>query len=365
MNLHRPLVILVLLSGVALFGSTMTIVGCNGDQTTDSPIADNPGGQKPPANFLPRLEKGLEFQRFVVWGQRSEIINALRPFVLPTKIDSDVENEGASVSEPRPAAGFPEHKRIDVLQENGFRLIAVPIDSLANVIRSMNPEPYSDSTWLGQGSEWIPIASGPAIDGTRILRINNQTQSYNQGRFRILVRSYPIVMPGSKNLIRLEILPQWHLPPRTRLIARPTEERMAGRLFADLGAALNMDGTYAVILLSDDPDADWTDGNSSARKISSVSTTTTTTTTTTIPADEVAKDAHDENQSEPPTSSNPPRSGDQAAGPKAPPVRTIGEETLQSMGGDRQMVIVFIPHVVSTSARSRPADKGIPADTKK
>lgn len=347
MNLHRPLVTLFLLSGVALFGLVCVLVGCNGDHTTDSPTADNPGGQKPPASFLPRLEKGLEFQRFVVMGQRSKIINSLRPFVLPTEIDSDEENDEANVREPGPAAGWPDRKRIDVLRENGFRLMAVPIDSLAKVIGSMNPEPYSDSTWIGQGSDWIPIATGPFIDGTRILRINNETQSYNEGRFRVLVRSYPIVMPGSKNLIRLEILPQWHLPPRTRLIADPVEERMAGRLFADLDAALNMDDAYAVILLSDDPDADWTDGDSSGTAINSDSAAMATATTT--PVDD-ANEAHDENQSEPPNSTNPARSGDQAAGPKAPPVRTIGEETLQSMNGDRQMVIVFIPHISSTKS---------------
>ena len=196
-------------------------------------------GRKGP---LALLKQGLEYRRYVIAGNHDLLVQELGSFAV---------------------SGSGEDSVFVDLEVNGFRFFLIPIDNVEEILGILNPEPIHDSTWLGLVSSWISVAYGPVVSGTRILKIDGQDVSYNEGRFRLLVRSYPVItgQDGVAPFLRVELLPQWHhSPPMANLLpVNPQDRELAGQLFTELGGIVNLDGKKALVIIGDDPTNSWSD----------------------------------------------------------------------------------------------------------
>lgn len=301
LNLFRVIAGLVILLGG----------GCGSGENAGKGVLENDlqnAGAKA-RTVLPTLEKGLEYRRYVVVGDRQAMaLRALRAYVLA----ADADEAGIT------PAGFPGMARREVLRANGFRLIPVPMTAVEQLVRSFGAERIHDSTWLGQATDWLAVARGPSIHGTRIFSIGNDTLSYNEGQFRLLLRAYVVPFP-ERTIIRLEFLPQWYFELRKYFSLEPSAGPLSGELFGELGWALNLDGTTAAVLICEDPLVDWTAAEEAVK-------------------DSGADDANDEGEEAK-------INGLPAVGPEPIPIRTLGEEVLQSADGRRRLVIIFLPYL--------------------
>ncbi len=274
---------------------------------------------------LPSLEKGLEYRRQVVMGKRAAaVVRGLLPYEL------NAEADGLGVT----PSGFPNHAQRATMRANGFRLLPVPMDELAGLVESFGEEAIHDSTWLGQASDWMMLANGPAIEGTRIFSIGGDTHSYNEGEFRLLGRAYMVPFPD-RTLIRLEFLPQWFFEMRNDFSMQPGAGRLAGELLGELGWALNLDGRYAAVLVCEDPLVDWAASIVAAEEAE---------------AEAEAKDGDEENGAGDDAEAADVQPVDDSMGPEPIPIRTLGEEVLQSVDGSRRLVIIFLPHLGELAA---------------
>ncbi len=271
-------------------------------------VGESGRGRKGP---LALLKQGLEYRRYVIAGNHDLFVQELGSYAVNLSVDED------------PFVN---------LEANGFRFFLIPVDKVEGILSSLNPEPIHDSTWLGLVSGWIPIAAGPSVVGTRILKIDNQQISYNEGQFRFLVRTYPVNM--SQDVVtpslRVELLPQWHhsLPMGNLLPINPQDRELSGQIFTEMGGAVNLDGKMALLILGDDPANSWSDtegdGGDSTQLSSSEAVNESV-----VGGVDAGRTTND----------------DQTQGPNTMAIKTIGEEVLNSTRDFQQMILVFIPHL--------------------
>ena len=228
---------------VIFFAAVLCWVGAchdgDGDRSGLDGAGESGGGRK---GSLAIFEQGLEYRRYVIAGDHDLLVGELGSYGVHGSGD-----EGVFVD----------------LEANGFRFFLIPIDQVEGILSRLKPEPIHDSTWLGLVSSWVPVAEGASVVGTRILKIDNQQISYNEGRFRLLVRTYPVNTGSGVGgpSIRVELLPQWHhsLPISNFLPINPQDRVLAGQIFTAMGGAVNLDGTMALLILGDDPANSWSD----------------------------------------------------------------------------------------------------------
>ena len=305
----RSRVIPVILFAVmlVLVGGCHGVDGAGGRNGLDGAGESGRGRKRP----LAMLEQGLEYRRYVIAGNHDLLVEELGSYVVHGSGD-----EGVFVD----------------LEANGFRFFLIPIGKVEGILGSLHPEPIHDSTWLGLVSGWIPVAEGASVVGTRILKIDNQQISYNEGRFRLLVRTYPVKMSQDvvTPALRVELLPQWHhsLPMSNFLPINPQDRVLEGQIFTEMGGAVNLDGTMALVMVGDDPANSWSDterdGDDSPQLSSSEAE-----------GESMVGGVDDGRMT----------NDDQTPGPNTMAIKTIGEEVLNSTRDGQQMVLVFIPHL--------------------
>ena len=316
---------------LGIFVMMMMVVGCRGGEQSngfDGTSTADQTGQMRTGKFA-LLEYGLEYQRYVIAGDRDVLIRELGRYAI-VQPDPNNEKDLSSLSSAQRAS----YAR---LEENGLRLFLIPIKDVGEVLRGLETEPVHDTTWLGMISNWTPVAAGPRVLGTRILSVDGQQESYNEGQFRLLVRSYPVHAGGvgSGRVLQLELLPQWnHAQPRSSFeIVDPQARVLSGKLYTEMAGAVGLDGSFALLVLGDDPSDVWVDDQEAEGDSSEH-----------LSVDELNK-GEDLRGEEQPRLLNEDLEFGLTHGPKALRIKTIGEEVLNSCLDSKQMILIFIPHL--------------------
>jgi len=335
-------------AGWSLLFFLYLLVGCRGGtverdalRTEDRP-SEASSSRSP---MLPRLENGLEYLRFAVDGGSETVARAMRPYADP---DNWPE-------------GFPSADRVELLRANGFRLAAVPVEEIRPFLAALPQQPVYDATWIGRATEWMSVASGSKIDGTRIFRINNELESMNEGQFQLLIRSYFVALPD-RRLLRAEWLPRLLIEDDASFFNWPDgDDASRSALYTEFGLGVNFEGTHALVMAGESPNVDWNDllneedndderGESGGEAApteapsgeSAKAGTNRDPTATRDPDADAGSEAADRDDGI--ASMNRPSRRD-APGPDPVPIRTIGEEILGSSDDARRMVILFVPHL--------------------
>jgi len=291
---------------------------------------------------------GLELRVVPVSSTGSTIGIALRSYQnLPTGIDEQT---------------------LTRLTENGLRIVAVPIASLQDAMRSLTPIGTIQTETLGMLYRWQPIFTGPDLEAN-YTRLDTGTLQLPDGKFRLLARSW--IVPDLTNAsdtgtvkarLRVELIPQHEQSRRTSYdqLLNPTPPSLEDRglLFRRLHITTDIPDGYALIIVPASPTIQWdslkqpeTDTNPTPPKTSK----------------DFGPAPSPESDSEPPTNPRPENKPSITAtphraqpGPAAPSFRTLGEQLLRKSAGvektpgskdaqtihrERSVVIILIPHV--------------------
>jgi hypothetical protein len=190
----------------------------------------------------------------------------------------------------------PMHESVRTLwQENGLRVVSVPIDELTALRTDMWRQARnqrqndqldgvfrggsSDRTgltrvhdeWLGQRPRWTEIASGPVMPSGAVLALDSGRVRLGPGRVRLLARCWTIPLTGLSSRVpaglRVELALQWaDMAPRRS--SQPTLDKVSiaraaqdeGLIFTRFVAEMIAVDGEALVIVTESPNARWDSG---------------------------------------------------------------------------------------------------------
>ncbi len=268
------------------------------------------------------------------------------------------------------------------LSNNGLRVLAVPITSLQDAMRSLTPIGTIQTESVGMIYRWQPIFTGPELEED-FTALDTGPLRLPRGRFRLLARSWivPDLTDANdtgtvKARLRVELLAQHEHSRRTRydqlLDPTPPSLEDRGLLFRRLQITADIPEGHALIIVPASPAVQWdalkppetdnleTGGADSSRPENTQPATNFGPTPNPEPDSKPHRAPRPENK--PSITKTPKRA---QPGPTAPTFRTLGEQLLRKPAGvfktpgsnntqtihrERSVVIILIPHVPSRYA---------------
>ncbi len=233
-------------------------------------------------------------------------------------------------------------QQIAMWRSEGLRIVAVPADdeSLRNLVLALTHEPLVERIRMGVVPEWRAVATAPKIEGSKLVRVGGEIGAFADGRFRLLMRDYPL-LGTPEPVLRLELMVQFHQPRRDPFAPDASKEERMGMYIPASALSMDLDGQWAVVVTAADPLAKWGDEPPAQEKPAEAPTPdagggNAKAQVTAPPVDGEAVEVIDP----PPTQKQAP-----AHGPESPRILTTGEETLFSPDGETRFVLIFVPRV--------------------
>jgi hypothetical protein len=189
-------------------------------------------------------DNGLELRWWVCSDRGDEIARVMAPYI----------------DQPTPFGG----ELADRWRENGLRLVRVPLDDMLTLRRELPLLGRVDRHWLGQIPRWTELLQGDTIASDRPLYFQGRRASMETGRLRLLARAWTaptLYGPRLRVDLTLQHVPQTmpFLPGFDALDAPsrlPAE--MRGEVFTELTANMTLDPGYAYLIIPEDPMHTWT-----------------------------------------------------------------------------------------------------------
>jgi hypothetical protein len=273
--------------------------GCAGrsDTIAESDVLIGQRGAIAPA--VRGAQNGLELRWWVLDNQPERVARELWPYLnQPSPID------------PITAMHW---------RENGLRLIAIPLADVTSLKNRLPMLGRIDRHWLGQAPRWTRLLDGEPL--LNPVSREGQRLQLPAGRMRLLGRAWTVPGLTAKPMMRLDLAFQFEDDQSRRdpfsrgLSAQPTSLLQHGEIFDDLTVHVELQEGWAYLLVPEDPANEW-----DARGLA-------------VP----------ENQYD----------WGEVFGPPAPPVPTLGEALLTTLGApsrqlprrDYRAVVLLIPRV--------------------
>ncbi|MEZ6241425.1 MAG: hypothetical protein R3B57_00115 [Phycisphaerales bacterium] len=253
-------------------------------------------------------------------------------------------------------------------RDSGLRVVGVSPDQVDRIRDRLQLAAPVRREWLGQVLAWRALAQGPGLNRERIATATGPVW-VDAGSLRLMARAWasPRVRPGRAAAadLRLELVPQLVVPKGAQTLSE-IESRLRGELptpsedgpiLERLALAVGLDGSEALIIVGEAPDADWVEQARLAKLALEP-----------VPDDSTGPHVTDESEDATPdwrgATPSPGRVADpweevvDAVGPGAPEARTLGESMLSGrlptrieevgegrvLRPRRRALIVLIPH---------------------
>lgn len=163
----------------------------------------------------------------------------------------------------------------ELWQNNGLRLFSIPVDRLKDVEAALAGSGSVHRQWLGQALVWTSLVSGPSFAGDVTLATDQDALRLPPGAMRLLTRCW--IEPSAPPLSGSPPSPDEATPARLRIELTPQfrERRHAegdllasasisplndGLVFSRLSITLAAPPGVALILVGENPAADWKRG---------------------------------------------------------------------------------------------------------
>lgn len=229
---------------VVSLGGVGGLGGCGGTPAPAAPA--NPALEASPVVL--GGDNGLEVQYWVAAGGPGEMWAAFAEFrSTPVPVDA-----GA----------------LQMLQENGLRVLAVPVDRLPEVQRRLAVIGAVQRQWLGQAPSWVDAAAGPLREGGQTIALHDGRLRLGPGRLRLLLRGWTLPAPAASEEARgaalhLEMVPQHQESRPTTgglgdaLRPQPRAPEDEGVLFTRMALTARLKGDLALVLVPETPGVEW------------------------------------------------------------------------------------------------------------
>lgn len=247
--------------------------------------------------------------------------------------------------------------QIAMWRNEGLRIVAVPADdeSLRQMVLALTQESFIERVRMGVVPEWRAVATAPKIEGSKLVRVGGEIGAFADGRFRLLMRDYPLL--GTREpVLRLELLVQFHQPKRDPFAPDAAKEERMGMYIPTSALSMDLDGQWAVVVTAADPQTNWSKEEPAADESSKGTPGEKAETENNLdgkpPADANAAHASTDNADAKSSAGQTGHAGKatsppvfETQGPESPRIRTTGEETLIRPDGDTRLVLIFVPRL--------------------
>jgi hypothetical protein len=221
--------------------------GCASDKSKTAPDGDVAAIDSPDAR--PRMpsadvlrerltgtNNGLELRRWTVIDAPDRVMNVLTAHADGAAADQDV---------------------VDRLKRNGLRFVRVPVSEVDALVAELGGATIDRNEWHGQVYDWRPLMEQPIDQRGIAVAIDGRVRRFDRGEFRVLIRAWTVQMEDGPYL-HLEVLPQHRIARAGDLRRLLGEEPSdAGESFATLALDLQLEATFAYVLVSESPQIDW------------------------------------------------------------------------------------------------------------
>lgn len=229
----------------------MALGGC-ADQPVATSTTKTPLSRQANAAASPVVaggENGLELRWWVSSAEPALLGAVLAPYVdRPLSIDA---------------------RQRAMLEANGLRLIAVPVDQLPTIQSRLGIIGAEQRQWLGQAPAWVEAVPGPSRENGQTVAMSDGPLRLGPGKLRLLVRSWtvpkaPTSPGGPAAALHIEVIPQHqesNPPERSGAglaltpVSREADEQ--GLLFTRLHTRLTGNSGEAFLLVPEVPGAKW------------------------------------------------------------------------------------------------------------
>jgi len=296
--------------------------GCATGEKNRSANVGQPQTPRPGESIIASMRRGIEVHRLLDRPFRHKLEPILSQF--------SADPLGLSA------------RQIEMWRGEGLRIVAVPADekSLQDLVLALTQEPLVERVRMGVVPEWRAVAIAPKIDGSKLVRVGGEIGAFGDGRFRLLMRDYPLIGVPTP-VLRLELVVQFHQPRRDPFAPDAAKEERMGMYIPTSALSMDLDGNWAVVVTAADPAANWDDQppaqanatDAPAQDAGGGDTNAHETPRT------AGGDAGEANDPPPPQRQAPPQ------GPESPRILTTGEETLLSPDGETRLVLIFVPRL--------------------
>lgn len=291
------------------------VAGCKGKGEKVDP---GPGGKTTGQEIVESMRRGIEVHRLLDRPYRHRLEAVL----------SHYSAEPLGLSE----------QQLELWRNEGLRLVAVPADEkeIEKLIVALTGESVVERVRMGVVPEWRAVATAPKIDGSKLVRVGGEIGPFVGGRFRLLLRAYPLLGAASP-VLRTQLIVQFHQPKRDPFAPDAAKEERMGVYVPTSALSMDLDGTWAVLVTAEDPGKTWGESAPEPAKDDKAEEAKTQTETDAAGAQAGAGDAKKDAGAAPP--------GGPGQGPESPRIRTSGEEALISPDGNTRFVLIFLPRV--------------------
>jgi hypothetical protein len=184
------------------------------------------------------VENGLEIRRWVV---PEDPDNLLR-----------IGEALAQIARPSPLPPAT----IDLLRRNGLRLVAIPFDRLDALAAQLDPLALNLTEWHGQIVQWRALHERSVGADGRVVAIDGRVRRFDNGRFQLLARSWPVSMEDGAYL-HLDLVPFFERARAQRAELLPRQGEHRGDLMETLSLRLQLEAGFAYVLTAEDPEVNW------------------------------------------------------------------------------------------------------------
>ena len=166
---------------------------------------------------------------------------------------------------PVPEASAVDPQTRDTWARWGFRMVEVPVEELGSVLGSMRPVRPVSNQWLGEFSNWRGLIRAGEL-GQRRVRVGSTTAAIEAGRPRLIARAWTspqLVDDGVVNTLRVDLGVQIEAGKQSSFTLLPDDQAKTldddGQVIESLFASFTMSGDHALIIVGEQPGADWAD----------------------------------------------------------------------------------------------------------
>ncbi|MCP3904073.1 MAG: hypothetical protein GY715_10605 [Planctomycetes bacterium] len=153
---------------------------------------------------------------------------------------------------------WPDPETRGRLARNGFRMVRVPDEVMAQLPAEIGGMSLGFDGWHGQVYEWRELAGREIEPQGRAVAIDGRVRRFGGGRLRLMMRGWTMQMEQGPR-VYLELLPEYDRSRQTALDQMLGRRRFEGERFLDQTVDLLMEAGWAYALTCEAPGVNWND----------------------------------------------------------------------------------------------------------
>ncbi|MCE7974303.1 MAG: hypothetical protein DYG92_08290 [Leptolyngbya sp. PLA1] len=152
-------------------------------------------------------------------------------------------------------------RAVEAWHANGLRVMAVPVDDVPLLRKSLMPVGAVQTQWLGQATRWTEIARGPTLAAPLVVGTDSGPLTLSAGgHLKLAMRCWstaaawsPEAAGPTVGALQMEIAPIFTPAPARQVLGQMMTEAEPPLMFSRLGLEATLLGEDAILIIAEGP----------------------------------------------------------------------------------------------------------------